>query len=43
MRKFLEKIDFLYKGDRDVLLVMWISIFLAILTVLDLVITILTL
>jgi hypothetical protein len=40
MKKFLEKIDFLYKGDRDMLILMWASIFLAILTILDLVITI---
>ncbi len=37
---FIDKFDFLWEGDRENLLIMWFSILLAILTIIQLIITI---
>ena len=38
MKKLIEKIDFLWKGDRDSLETMWLCIVLAIVCVVDVII-----
>jgi hypothetical protein len=36
MKKIIDKIDFLWKGDRDMLITMWMAIALALLTLTEL-------
>jgi hypothetical protein len=36
MKKIIEKIDFLWKGDRDMLITMWMAIILAVLCLTEL-------
>ena len=40
MKKIIEKIDFLWKGDPSMLIIMWLAIFLAVVSLIQLGITI---